>query len=138
MIFLRIISFIAGSFVLFASPFFFLSERQGLAEGNVITVIAAGLAVLLFGCAYFYFSLAGRRTARSLRARYFAAGLIGFQMAAGAWLLSSSNNAEVLIAAAPLLCFSVFLFLAFVYPGETTRNHRPMRRRERIDECLPH
>lgn len=137
MIFLRIISFIAGSFVLFASPFFFLTERQGQADGHIATVIIAGLAVLLFGCAYFYFALSGRRTARSPRTRYTAAGLIAFQLAAGAWLLSSSNNPQLLVAAAPLLCFSVFLFLAFVYPGESGRHHRPMRRRDSLDELSP-
>lgn len=97
-------------------------------------VILSGLVVVLFAAAYFFFALYGHRTARSPRVRRLAVGLIAFQLAAGAWLLSTSQVAKALVAAAPLLCFTVCLFLAFVRPGISTRGHRPMRRRERRDE----
>ena len=132
MFFLRIFSFIAGSIVLFASPFLLLSERQ--APASAATVLLAVVTVLLFAGAYFFFALFGHRTARSQRARYLAGGMIAFQLLAGAWLLSASQNARALVAVAPLLCFTVFLFMAFVWPGDTGRSHRPMRRRERMDE----
>lgn len=37
------------------------------------------------------------------------------------------------MACGALLCISVFLFLAFVYPCELPRTHRPMRRRDSGD-----
>lgn len=133
MFFLRIISFIAGIFVVFAAPFLMLSEQQGLATGGVPAILAGALAVLLFALAYFYFAVLGHRIGRSARARVMAGALVVFQLAAGAWLLSTSRNAQVLIASAPLLSYSVLLFLAFVWPGEWAHTHRPMRRRE-LDE----
>lgn len=138
MFFLKILSFCAGSFVLFAAPFLMLSERQGWAEGGVLTVLAASLAVLLFAVGYFFFALAGHRAGRSTRARLLGAALIVFQLIAGAVLLSTSRNPDLLIASAPLLSFSVFLFMAFIWPGDSARNHRPMRRREHGDQYHVH
>ena len=132
MFFLRILSFIAGSIVLFAAPFLLVSQRQLPASPAI--VLLAVLTVLLFAAAYFFFALFGHRTARSPRARYLAGGLIAFQLLAGAWLLHASQNARALVAVAPLLCFTVFLFMAFVWPGGSARGHRPMRRRDRMDE----
>jgi len=137
MFFLRVLSFIAGSFVAFAAPFFMLTERQGLATGGVPTIVASALAVLLFGLTYFYFALAGYRIVRSRRMRRLASGLIAFQLAAGGWMLHVSGNPDALFALAPLMCFSVLLFLAFVWPGDTTHSHRPMRRRDSADELQP-
>jgi hypothetical protein len=134
MFFLRIISFFAGSFVAFAAPFFMLTEREGLAMGGVPTIIAGALAVLVFGLAYFYFALMGHRIVRSRRMRKTAAALIVFQLAAGGWMLHVSGNPKALVAVAPLMCFSVLLFLAFVWPGDTSHTHRPMRRRDSSDE----
>jgi len=134
MFFLRILSFFAGCFVLLGSPFLLLGERAGTAEVGTLTIVVSVLAILLFAAAYFFFALLGHRIPRSPRMRRFAIGSIAFQLAAGAWLLSTSRVAEALIAAAPLLCFTVFLFLAFIWPGDGLRSHRPMRRRERIDE----
>jgi len=136
MFFLRIISFIAGSFVVFAAPFLMLSEQQGMATGGVPAIVAGALGVLLFALAYFYFALLGHRIGRSARARALAGALVVFQLAAGAWL-ATAGIAQVLIAAAPLLSFSVLLFLAFVWPGEWAHTHRPMRRREPQGEYLP-
>lgn len=132
MFFLRVMSFIAGSSVLFASPFLLLSKDDATVSSPML--LLAVLTVLLFAMAYFFFALFGHRTARSQRVRYLAAGIIAFQMVAGAWLLVASHNTRALVGVAPLLCFSVFLFMAFVWPGETARSHRPMRRRERSDE----
>lgn len=137
MFFLRIISFIAGSFVAFAAPFFMLTERQGMAMGGIPTIIAGALAVLLFGLTYFYFALVGHNIVRSRRQRKLAGGLIVFQLAAGAALLYMSSNPKALVAVAPLMCFSVLLFLAFVWPGDTSHTHRPMRRRDSADELQP-
>lgn len=134
MFILRILSFFAGCFVLLGSPFLLLGERAGTAEVGTVAIVVSMLAVLLFAAAYFFFALLGHRVARSARMRRLAIGLIVFQLAAGAWLLANSRVAEALIAAAPLLCFTVFLFMAFIWPGEGLRSHRPMRRRERIDE----
>lgn len=134
MLFLRVFSFFAGSFVLLASPFLLLGERSGSAEAGTLIVLVSVLAILLFAAAYFYFALFGHRIGRSQTARHLAIGLIAFQLAAGAWLLATSHVAKALVAAAPLLCFTVFLFMAFIWPGDSARSHRPMRRRERIDE----
>jgi MFS family permease len=132
MIFLRIISFFAGSFVLFGSPFLLLSEREQSGPGA--TVLLAVVTVLLFATGYFFFALLGHRTGRSPQLKALGAGLVLFQVLAGAWLLAASHNTPALVAVAPLLCFTVFLFMAFVWPGDSARSHRPMRRRERIDE----
>ena len=134
MLFLRILSFFGASFVLLASPFLLLGERAGTADAGTLIVIVSVLAVLLFATAYFFFALYGHRIARSPRMRRLALGLVAFQLTAGAWLLATSQEAKALVAAAPLLCLTVFLCMAFVWPGESTRSRRPMRRRERIDE----
>ena len=134
MFFLRILSFLAGSFVLLGSPFLLLGERSGSADVSGVMVIISGLTVLLFAAAYYFFALYGHRTSRSPRVRRLAVGLIAFQLAAGAWLLSTSHVAKALVAAAPLLFFTVCLLMAFVRPGNSTRGHRALRRRERIDE----
>ena len=131
MIFLRILSFIAGGFTLLGSPFILLGKYT---SASTLLVFAAAITVLLFACAYFYFGLLGHRIARSQRLRYTGSGLLAFQVLAGAWLLSASQNAGALVAVAPLLCFTVMLFMAFIWPAATARNHRPMRRREYMDE----
>ena len=130
MIFLRILSFIAGSFVLFAAPFLLLSDAAGQPAGGALTVVLGAVAVVVFALGYYFLALAGHRAYRSSKIRSIAAGLIVFQLLAGAWLLSASRDARVLVASAPLLCLCVFLFLAFVWPGEAGRSHRPMRRRD--------
>ncbi len=135
MIFLRIFSFIAGGFALFGAPFFLLGKYT---SGATWLVLAAAITVLLFASAYFFFGLMGHRIARSQRLRTVSAGLIGFQLLAGAWLLSASSDPRALVAVAPLLCFSVILLMRFVFPSETMRTHRPMRRRERLDELHYH
>ena len=89
MFFLRILSFIAGSIVLFAAPFLLVSQPQLPAPPAI--VLLAVLTVLLFAAAYYFFALFGHRTARSQRARYLAGGMIAFQLLAGAWLLSASR-----------------------------------------------
>lgn len=137
MFFLRILSFIAGSFVGFATPFFVLTERQGLALGGLPAIFAGALAVLLFGLIYFHFALSGHRIVRSRRRRKVAAALILFQLAAGGWLLHLAGNPQTLFALAPLMCFSLMLFLAFVWPGDSGHNHRPMRRRDNADQLQP-
>ncbi len=131
MFFLRIFAFIAGSFVLFAGPFLLLSD-SGQPAGRPTTVFFGAVAVLIFALGYYFLGLAGHRTGRSAKIRHIAAMLIGFQLLAGAWVLSVSNNARVLVASAPLLCLSVFLFMAFVWPGDGGRSHRPMRRRDHL------
>lgn len=131
MIFLRVLSFIGGSFVLFAGPFLLLSDAAGKAGANsAAALLAGGVAVLLFALGYYFVAMAGHRTARSRTVRSLAAGLLAFQLAAAAWLLSTAHHAQVLVATAPLLCLSVFLFMAFVWPGDGGRSHRPMRRRD--------
>jgi hypothetical protein len=130
MFLLRIVSFIAGSFVMFAAPFLLLSRAAGEAVGGALSVFIATVAVLVFALGYYFIALTGHRSARSPGIRHAAAGLIAFQLAAGAFLLSVSSNAQALVAAAPLLCLSVLLFMAFVWPGDAGRGHRPMRRRD--------
>ncbi|MFL6657469.1 MAG: hypothetical protein ACJ8GW_05315, partial [Massilia sp.] len=95
---------------MFGSPFLLLSAHQQSGPGA--TVILAVLTLLLFAGVYFYFSLFGHRSGRSPRLRYLGAGMIAFQLMAGSWLLTTSHNAKALVASAPLLCFTVFLFLA--------------------------
>jgi uncharacterized membrane protein len=132
MIFLRILSFFAGSIALFGSPYILLSDRD--AAASTPTIALAVLTVLLFAAAFYLFAFFGHRMARSQRLRCLGAGMSAFQALAGAWLLSVSHNARALVGAAPLLCLAVFVFMAFVWPGEALRSHRPMRRRERTDE----
>ena len=136
MFFLRIIAFFAGSFVLFASPFLLLGDHQ-VSPSAAATVLAV-LTLLLFSAAYFFFALFGHRTARSPRMRYVAAALIAFQLGAGAWLLATSKHAQALLAVAPLLCITVLLLMAFVWPGASAHSHRPMRRRNPLDELSQH
>ncbi len=133
MFFLRILSFIAGSMVLLGAPFLMLSARAGLASGHVLLVLIATLAVCVFGFAYFFIAMTGHRTPRSPRVRTLVGGLITFQLLSGVAVLAFSQDAQLLMATGVLLCVSVFLFLAFVYPGELPRTHRPMRRRDSGD-----
>ncbi len=129
MFFLRVFAFIAGSFVLFAGPFLLLSD-SGQAAGRPSTVFFGGVAVVIFALGYYFLGLTGHRTGRSAKIRSIAATLIAFQLLAGAWVLWASNNPRVLLASAPLLCLSVFLFMAFIWPGDGGRSHRPMRQRD--------
>jgi hypothetical protein len=135
MFLLRMLSFFAGGFVLFGAP---LLLAGGVTAGSPFMVVLAVLTVLLFAGAYFFFALLGHRTGRSPRLRYIGGGLAVFQLLAGAWLLAASQDTRALVAAAPLLCFTVFLFMAFVWPAESFRTHRPMRRRDRFDELHYH
>lgn len=130
MFFLRILSFLAGSFVLMGAPFFMLSERAGLASGNVALVLLGSAAVCAFGVAYFVIALYGHRTIRSVRLRQLVGALLAYQLLAGALVLALSSHVDLLMTCGTLMCLSVFLFLAFVYPGQLARSHRPMRRRE--------
>lgn len=133
MFFLRILSFLAGSFVLLGAPFFLLSEGAGMASVNLALVLLGTAAVCLFGIVYFVIALYGHRAARSRKLRQLAGGLVGYQLIAGALVLALASHAELLMTCGALMCVSVFLFLAFVYPGELARSHRPMRRRDQRD-----
>lgn len=133
MFFLRILSFLAGGFVLLGAPFFLLSETAGLASVNLALVLLGTVAVCIFGVAYFFIALYGHRTVRSAKLRQLIGALIGYQMLAGATVLALSSHANLLMTCGALMCVSVFLFLAFVYPGELARSHRPMRRRDQRD-----
>lgn len=133
MFFLRILSFFAGSVVLLGAPFLLLSARAGIASGQLLAVILGTLAVCVFGFAYFFLAMTGHRTGRSGSLRKLAGALLTFQLAAGIVVLAISHNPQLLMATGALLCVSVFLFLAFVYPGELPRTHRPMRRRDAGD-----
>ncbi len=76
MIFLRILSIIAGGFALLGSPFFLLGKYT---SGPTLLILAAAVTVLLFASIYFFFGVLGHRVARSARLRVLAAGLIAFQ-----------------------------------------------------------
>lgn len=131
MIFLRVLSFLGGSFVLFAGPFLLLSAAAGQAAGNSpATILAGALAVLVFALGYYVVAMAGHRAANSPAIRALAGALLACQLAAAIWLLTVSHHTQVLLATAPLLCLSVFLMMAFVWPGDGGRSHRPMRRRD--------
>lgn len=131
MFLLRILSFLAGSFVLLGAPFYLLSEGAGIASVNLALVLPAIAAVCAFGVAYFAIALVGHRTVRSPRLRQLVGGLIGYQLLAGAVVLALSSHADLLMICGALMCLSVFLFLACCYPGEMARSHRPMRRRDK-------
>lgn len=133
MFFLRFISFLAGGLALLSAPFLFLSTTAGLASGHPLLVLLGALAVFVFGAAYLFLAAAGHRTIRSARLRHTAGGLIAFQITAGIAVLALSDNSQLLMACGAFMCVSVLLFLAFVYPGELPRNHRPMRRRDSGD-----
>ncbi len=131
MIFLRVLSFIGGSFVLFAGPFLLLSDAAGQAAGrSVAAILAGGLSVLLYALGYYFVAMAGHRAWRAQNIRKIIAGLLTFQFIVALWLLSASKNPQALIATAPLLCLSAFLFMGFVWPGDGGHSHRPMRRRD--------
>jgi hypothetical protein len=130
MIFLRVLSFMAGCFVLFAAPFLLLSESPISAAGHPIAVLLGGVGVLLFALGYYFLALAGHRTGRSARLRKAAGLSIAFQLMIGLAVLFTSHSPRVVGASAPLLCLCVLLFMAFVWPGTTGRSHRPMRRRD--------
>lgn len=134
MLLLRILALLAAGFVLFASPFFLLSQRQALDGGWALALGA--LAVAAFAGGYLFFALFAHRFARSDKMRTIGAGVIAFQVAAGAVVLATSSNPQALVSTAPMLCYSVGLLLAFIWPGAIARNHRPMRRRNQADHFL--
>ena len=130
MIFLRILSFMAGSFVLFAAPVILFGQRLGPPA-----LAASALITMLFALVYFYFALQAHRMGRSARLRHVGAALLAFQLVAGGLLLGAARQDELALLVTPLLCFSVCLLMAFVWPGELGRSHRPMRARsERGDK----
>ena len=117
----------AGCFVLFAAPVILLGQHA-----DPVALALGGLGAVLFALVYFYFALQARRMGRWPRLRHIGAVLLAFQLSAGALLLASAraSTSTGALLVAPLLCFSVCLLMAFVWPGELGRNHHPMRARE--------
>lgn len=136
MLFLRLLSFIAGTVVLMAAPFLLLSGRQAAAPPGAWSLALGAAGVALFAAAYFFFAFLARRMSRSAGLRQAGAALTACQMLLGAALLTSAGHSHAPLAAAPLLCFSAGLFMAFVWPGKLGRNHRPLRPRESQDSHL--
>lgn len=130
MLFLRLLSFIAGTVVLMTAPFLLLSGRQSATPPGAWSLALGAAGVLLFAAVYFFFAFLARRMSRSAVLRLAGAALTACQLLIGAAVLASAGHTHAPLAAAPLLCFSAGLFMAFVWPGKLGRNHRPMRPRD--------
>jgi small-conductance mechanosensitive channel len=131
MIFLQVLSFLAGCVVLFAAPFFFLPSQGNIAISINYEVIMAMAVIGLCALPYFLLGLAGHRVNRSRALRLSVAALLLVQVTIAGWLMMTvATEFGVLLAIGVALLISVFLFISFVWPGTHHRSHRPMRRRD--------
>ena len=133
MIFLRLLAFMAGGFVLFAAPVLLLGQHLGPAA-----FAASAMAAALFAGGYFFFAIQGPRLTRSARLHSIGAALVAYQLIAGALVLTVGRQAQAAIWLAPLLVYSVCLLMAFIWPGELGRKQQVMRPRERNDNVDPY
>jgi peptidoglycan/LPS O-acetylase OafA/YrhL len=132
MILLRCLSILIGGIVLFAAPFLLLPDSPQSASDSR-AVLAGCASILLCASGFFFVGIAGHRMKRSRRLRSVAAALLSFPFIAGAWVMLSGEQPELLWAVGPLLFLAAALFIAFVYPAARHRSYRPMRPRELLD-----
>lgn len=130
MLLLRCFSILMGSAVLFGAPFLLLPKAPTGPAGNGWLILAACGAILLVSSGYFFVGIAGHRMRRSILLRAAGALLLSFPLMASAWGVFSGRVPELLPAIGPVLCFTAFLFIAFVFPSARRRTYRPMRPRE--------
>ena len=134
---LRALCFVVGILVLIVSPFVLLPQTDGGVFAGGKEILAGVSGIVLFAVGYFYLAIAGYRASRSLRLRLMAACFTLLQLAGGAAALYFYHDPEVMLLVAPLLCFSIFVFISFVWPGARNRAYRPLRRREEADHVYP-
>lgn len=136
MFFFRMLSFIVGLATMLTLPFLLLPEAEyrPFAGPNTVLLVCAAIAGLT--PAYFYFGAAMHRMARSALRRTVAAVLMALQFALAGWLVNSYPEPYMIALFGVPLCFSVFLFCAFAWPGARSRSYRPLRRREESDQTM--
>ncbi len=129
MILLRCISFVIGALILAGAPFLLLPEAPQRPSDPKMVIAACALVALL-ASGFFVVAVAGAHMKQSRRTRIFAALLLAFPIVGSVGVLTLDEVPEGLWVIAPLLCFAMFLFVSFVYPGKRGRSYRPMRPRD--------
>jgi hypothetical protein len=132
MILLRLLSILAGCLVMVAPALFMSGASTGPAffDGRTVLGAMSGLAVV--AAAFFYVGVAGPRMRRSAGLRTVAMLLLAVPFLAGLAVLWRGAQASELWAGALLCSVTAMLFLAFVFPAQGSRKHRPLRRRESL------
>jgi uncharacterized membrane protein YdcZ (DUF606 family) len=134
MIFLRMLAVLAGSLILILPPLVLAQSEQ---SGLPAWVAVGGLAGLaLVALSFFYIAVLGARMRRSGQLRTLGGLLLLIPAAAGATMLATRNDPQLLWASGALLAFTVTMFVSFVYPAAPEGGQRPMRRRERTEPVL--
>jgi hypothetical protein len=132
MILLRCLSILAGCLVMMSPTLFMSGGSSGPAffDGRTVFGIITGLA--LVSAAFFFVGFAGRKMRKSARLRGIAGALLAVPFLAGMAVLWRGGGEATLWASAALCIFTTVLFIAFVFPAQHARKHRPMRRRESL------
>jgi hypothetical protein len=132
MILLRLLSILAGCLVMVSPALFLSGGSAGPAffDGRTVFGVITGLA--LVAAAFFFVGFAGQQIHKSAQLRAVAGALLAAPFLAGVAVLWRGGGAAILWASALLCCISAVLFIAFVFPAQRSRKHRPMRRRESL------
>jgi hypothetical protein len=132
MILLRLLSILAGCLVMMSPALFMSGGSSGPASFDGGTVIGAITGLALVSAAFFFVGFAGRKMKKSAHLRATAAALLAVPFLASMVILWRGGQDAELWAAALLCGVSAVLFVAFVFPAQHARKHRPMRRRESL------
>jgi hypothetical protein len=138
MILLRLLSILAGGLILIVPPLFLFGGTSGPEYFDGKTVVAALAGLTLVAFTFFFIGFAGDRMRKSAPLRTLGGLLLAVPFAGSAAMLLRAAQVELLWLSGLLLCVTVVLFVAFVFPASGSRKHRPMRRREpREPKLLP-
>jgi hypothetical protein len=132
MILLRLLAILAGCLVMMSPALFMSGDSSGPAFFDGVTVFGAITGLALVSAAFFFVGFAGRKMIKSTRLRTVAAVLLALPFLGGVAVLWRGGQATELCASALLCGVTAVLFVAFVFPAEHSRKHRPMRRRESL------
>jgi hypothetical protein len=130
MMFLRLLSLLAGGLVLMVPP---IMMFDGTTRGMPAWMAIAGLLVIaLSAICFFYIAATGKQMRRSPgQARTLGGMLLTAPLFASLALLATRTDPVQLCATGVLLAFTILLAMSFVFAPTMGRRQRPMRERER-------
>jgi hypothetical protein len=128
MILLRFLSLLVGGLVLILPPLFLFQGTAPQLAGNGL--FAGFVALALVSAGFFLIGFKGYSMKRSLALRVAAGVLLALPSVGATWVLVGAKAADLLWPSGMLLCFTILVFITFVYPAPRESKHRPMRPRE--------
>lgn len=136
MILLRLLSIVAGGLILVTPPLFLFVGKAGpeYFDGKTVLGTLAGLALVAF--TFLFIGFAGDRMRKSAPLRTLGGLLLAVPFVGSVAVLLRSTDVRLLWLSGVLLCVTVVLFVAFVFPATNSRKHRPLRRREAREPTL--